>query len=55
MKLFLIKALESHGIDYRIEAGRVLAAEYYVPSTGAIEYRDVTAFSKSELYTFLGY
>lgn len=51
----VIRLLKSHGIDYTIADGRVMALDSWNPATGEYFYIDVTEYSSFKMRQFLNY
>lgn len=51
----VISLLKSHGIDYTIADGRIMALDSWNPTTGETFYVDVTDYNRLKMYQFLNY
>lgn len=51
----IAKVLDAHSVPYRIESGRILADSMIAGTELFEEVEDLTDYSRTELYDWLGY
>lgn len=47
--------LDAHGIYWHTVLGKIMASEYWLPSTGDFFFTDVTGYTNKQMLNFLGY